>query len=368
MKKIRIIGAFLVILVWAALCVYAWVKPADAYSVSERSQLDQKPDFTLESFASGEFAKAFESYTLDQFPLRDSFRQLKSAVSYYGLWQSDNNNIYVHNGFVEKLDYPLNGEAVDTAQTLFESVYEKHIAGKTDRVFVAVVPDKGYYLTPENGFPAMDYEKLMEQMDFEWARQIDLTDTLTIEDYYRTDAHWRQEALLPTAQKLAQAMGQTGPTESNYTPTALERPFYGGYYGQAALPLSPDTMYILESDVFAEVTVTGYDELGRPVQLPIYNVDAGDDMYDTFLTGSKQSFLVLSNPNARTDRELVIFRDSFGCSLAPLLLEDYAKVTLIDLRAVSPIMLNMANYKDADVLFLFSTVVLNNPDSFRTGA
>lgn len=364
-KKISAVGAAVVVLVWAALAIFAWVKPADAYSVSERSPLDQMPQFTLESFGSGSFAKAFESYTLDQFPLRDRFRQLKAAFSYYGLWQSDNNNIYVHNGYVEKLDYPTNQEALDTAEALFEDVYQKHLKGKTSNIYFAVVPDKGYYLTPENGFPAMDYAHLMTQMDPQWAEAIDLTQSLQIEDYYRTDTHWRQEELLPVAKKLCQTMGQQGPTAENYTPQKVDRPFYGVYYGQAALPMEPDTMYIMESPLLEGITVTGYDELGKPVQQPIYNLEAGDDLYDVFLNGSQKSLLVLENPNARTDKELVIFRDSFGCSLAPLMLEDYAKVTLVDLRTLSSMALYMVNYKDADVLFLYSTIVLNNPDSFR---
>ena len=364
---IRVIGALIVIGLWAVLAVFAWVKPADETSEAERRQLAQKPVFSAESFTNGSFAAEFEDYSLDQFPLRDSFRQVKSLFSYYGLWQSDNNNIYVHTGYVEKLNYPLNEQALQTAKELFESVYEKHLKGKTEQIYFAVVPDKGYYLTPENGFPAMDYDKLMEQMTFPWAQTVDLTDVLTKEDYYRTDTHWRQEALLPAAQKLAQAMGQTGPTAEQYTPQPLERPFYGVYYGQAALPMKPDTLYTMHSTVLDGVTVTGYDDLGRQVEVPLYNMEAGADLYDTFLNGSKQSLLVIENPLAKTDRELVIFRDSFGCSIAPLLVEDYARVTLVDLRTLSPMALYMVNCKDADVLFLQSTLVLNNPDSFRTG-
>ena len=110
--------------------------------------------------------------------------------------------------------------------------------------------------------------------------------------------------------------------------------------------------------------LSGYDELGRPMELPLYNMEAGDDLYDVFLNGSQQSLVVLENPNARTDKHLVIFRDSYACSIAPLFLEDYAKVTLVDLRASQSIPM-MVNYRDADVLFLQSTLVLNNPDSYR---
>lgn len=363
-EKTRILGALLVIILWAGLAAFAWLKPADDHSVAERRKLTQAPDFSAEAFTSGQFAKDFEKYTLDQFPLRDSFRQIKSMFSYYGLLQSDNNNIYVQGGYVEKLNYPLNTEAVETAKKTFTQVYEKYVQGKTEHVYVAVVPDKGYYLTQQNGFPAMDYEALMAQLEFSWAQSVDLTDSLGKESYYRTDTHWRQEELLPVAQKISKAMGQTGPTAENYTAESMDRPFYGVYYGQAALPMQPDEMNLLQSPVFKDVKVTGYDELGRPVELPLYYMEAGDDLYDVFLNGSQQSLVVLENPNARTDKHLVIFRDSYACSIAPLFLEDYAKVTLVDLR-VSQTIPMMVSYRDADVLFLQSTLVLNNPDSYR---
>ena len=363
-EKMRIIGTLLVITLWAALAVFAWVKPADATSVAERRKLTQQPEFTAESFGSGQYAKTFEKYTLDQFPLRDSFRQVKSMFSYYGLWQSDNNNIYVRGGYVEKLNYPLDAAAVDHAKSVFTQVYENYIQGKTENIYVAVVPDKGYYLTQENGFPAMDYETLMHKMDLPFAQSVDLTDSLQKESYYRTDTHWRQEELIPVAQKLCNAMGQNGPTAENYTVETMDRPFYGVYYGQAALPMRPDDMNLLQSDMFKNIKVSGYDELGRPVELPLYNMEAGDDLYDVFFNGSQQSLVVLENPNARTQKHLVIFRDSYACSIAPLFLEDYAKVTLVDLRANQTLPM-LVSYRDADVLFLQSTLVLNNPDSYR---
>lgn len=368
-EKTRILGALLVILMWAGLAIFAWIKPADGHSVAERRKLTQAPAFSAESFASGQFAKDFEKYTLDQFPLRDSFRQIKSMFSYYGLLQSDNNNIYVQGGYVEKLNYPLSTEAVERAQKTFTQVYENFVQGKTENVYFAVVPDKGYYLTQQNGFPAMDYGQLMSKMEFPWAQSVDLTGSLQKESYYRTDTHWRQEELIPVAQKLCQAMGQTGPKAGNYRVQMLDRPFYGVYYGQAALPMQPDDMKLLQSAAFKDIQVTGYDDLGRPVELPLYNMEAGDDLYDVFFNGSKQSLVVMENPNARTQKHLVIFRDSYACSIAPLFLEDYAKVTLVDLRASQTIPM-MVNYRDADVLFLQSSLVLNNPDSYRiwTGA
>lgn len=79
------------------------------------------------------------------------------------------------------------------------------------------------------------------------------------------------------------------------------------------------------------------------------------DLYDIFLSGS-EPLLTIENPDADTEKELVLFRDSFGSSLAPLLLQGYRKVTLVDIRYMDPKLLsNYVNFQNADVLFLYST-------------
>ena len=55
-----------------------------------------------------------------------------------------------------------------------------------------------------------------------------------------------------------------------------------------------------------------------------------------------------------------MFRDSFGSSIAPLFMENYNKITLIDLRYISSdILNNYIKFENQDVLFLYSVVILN---------
>ena len=66
------------------LCFSLWgmLKEDDALSLSERRPLKQFPLLSTQEVLSGRFQSNFESYTLDQFPLRDTFRTLKAlAVS-----------------------------------------------------------------------------------------------------------------------------------------------------------------------------------------------------------------------------------------------------------------------------------------------
>ena len=144
----------------------------------------------------------------------------------------------------------------------------------------------------------------------------------------------------------------------------LDAPFYGVYCGQSALGLPPDTLRYLTGETLRACTVYDY-ETGST--LPVYDLDAaeGDDAYAMFLHGSK-ALLTLTNPNAETERELVIFRDSFASALVPLLAEGYARITLVDIRYVSPERLGSWLTFDAqDVLFLYSTPVLNNSETIK---
>lgn len=82
------------------------------------------------------------------------------------------------------------------------------MAGTDAKVYLSVIPDKNYFLAEANGYPALDYQALTDALrkQTEFAAYIDLFGTLTADDYYRTDSHWRQENLLTTADTLAAAM------------------------------------------------------------------------------------------------------------------------------------------------------------------
>lgn len=356
---IGIAAAFVFVFALWGIC-----KSDDAVSESERRPLKQFPTLNVEEVLSGRFQSNFESYTLDQFPLRDEFRTLK-ALSVCDLFgEKDNNGIYVADGYAAKLDYPVNEDSVAHAADRFRYVYETYFKDTGANVYLSVIPDKNYFLAAENGYPAMDYDKLFalvqEKSDF--AQYIDLTDALSLSSYYRTDTHWRQEALIPVASLLADAMDVSIPTD--FTPVTLDTPFYGVYRGQSALPLAPDGLTYLTNDVLDACRVYDYE---NSEYLPVYTLEKADgsDPYEIFLSGPK-SLLRIENPNAKTERRLIVFRDSFAASLVPLLAEGYSEITLVDIRYLSPTMLDkFIDLTAQDVLFLYSASVLNDSSTIK---
>ena len=344
--------------------LWSLIKPPSAMSVSERRPLATFPDLTAGTVASGEFMSGFETYAADQFPLREEFRRLKAVTAFRIFGQRDSNGIYIADGYAAALEYPMDTDSLQHAADRFRFVYDRYLAGRDMDVYLSVIPDKSLFLAGPNGIPAMDYGAFAAALcdSMEYAAYIDIMPLLELGDYYRTDIHWRQEKITDVAEHLAAGMGVSLRLE--YTERQADAPFYGVYYGQSALPLTADTLCWLDSPALEHMTVYDFETGGY---IPVYAPEKteGYDPYEMFLGGSK-SLLVIENPEAATGKELLLFRDSFGSSIAPLLAEGYTKITLIDIRYISPSMLDrFIPFDGQDVLFLYSVPVLNNSETIK---
>ena len=359
MKKYN---AIVLLCLWAVLAVSAWYLPDRDLSEAERRPLAQKPEMTVQSLLSGSFMEKFEDYSLDQFPLRDGFRTVKSLFHSYVLGQKDNNGIYLENGFAVKQEYPLNEASIDHAVDRFTALYEKYLTDSD--CYMVIVPDKNYYFAEDTGHLALDYDRFYDRFreELPWAQQIDLRDVLKRGCYYRTDTHWRQEALAMAADTICKAMGVSRQKDPHAVLTHQD--FYGVYYGQSALPLLPDSILLMENEVIQNCTV--YDhESGKTTG--IYDMEklGGKDPYEVYLSGPR-SLLTITNPAGQPGKELIVFRDSFGSAMVPLLLADYETVTVVDIRYIQMDVLDrFVDFHGQDVLLLYSTLVLNNSETIK---
>lgn len=361
MKKV---SSIVILSIWAVLTLLCWFSPEEAFSDAERRPLAQRPQLQADSLLSGRFMAEFEKYAQDQFPLREGFRTLKALFHTRILGHSDNNGIYVAQGSAAVREYPLDEQSVAHALSRFNHLYEKYLTDS--RVYMALVPDKGIYLAENSPYLALDYREMARLLEegMPWATHIDLLDTLSADDYYPTDTHWQQQKLFPAAQAICEAMGVSAPDPADYRESWQEVPFHGVYRGQSALPLPADKICLLHSPLLESCTV--YDhESGKT--LGIYDPEKleGKDPYEVYLSGPR-SLLTIENPMAATDRELIVFRDSFASPMIPLLLTDYAKITVVDIRYIQIDVLDrFLAFSGQDVLLLYSTLVLNNSQTIK---
>ena len=329
------------------------ISPDKNISTSERRKLAQFPEITISKIFNGDVISKWEKYVEDQFMERDLFRSIKSFWSMNIFAQKDNNNLFEKNNAIYKMEYPLNENNVMKSAQKINEVYQKYLKGMN--VYYSIIPEKNYYLENDNHL-IIDNNKLQKIMEEELAelKYIDITKGLQLEDYYRTDLHWKQENLRDVVDIIQKNMSLEN-IKTEYEKVDKGE-FYGAYYGQLKTNVSPDELYVLTNETIENCTTYNFETKKNN---PIYTETNSADKYDIFLSGATP-LISVENPNASTDRELLLFRDSFGSSMAPLLIENYSKITLIDLRYISSLILEeYIDFNDQDVLFLYSTVVLN---------
>ncbi|MBQ7133020.1 MAG: hypothetical protein IJO20_00825 [Ruminococcus sp.] len=262
-------------------------------------------------------------------------------------------DIILIDGSLVEIEPPMNQTMADYAVRLFGIINDEHLSSN-DCYFV-LIPDKYKYLADKKAEYDEFYSYMSKSLSF--ATAIDVYDLLDASDYYRTDPHIKQECLVDVANRILESTGREYTTR--YEENTVDTPFYGTYAHRSDLSVTPDELVYLTNDTI--------DNLYTAEGVSIYNFKKldTDEPYDFFLSGN-QTIVTINNENAQTDKRLIIFRDSFASSLAPLLCEGYSQVVLVDLRYImSEYLVDFVDFENADVLFLYSTTVMNNSFSMK---
>lgn len=363
-KKKNIANILVAAVIVFGMSIWFLCKPATDVSLSERRQLKQLPEISKDTLlglnGKTTFMDEFEKYVADQFPARETFRQINSISTLYLLGKKEINNLYLSDGYIAKMEYEIHQDSVEWSLNRINYIKDKFLANSN--VFLSIIPDKNYYLAEISGYPYIDFDaftEIFKSATKDFAGFIDLRDKLSINNYYNTDTHWKQETLTEAAAYINKSMGNE--YAFSFDEKTASEDFKGVYYGQLAMPVKSDTIKYLTGAYIDGLKVNCLDT-GKPEDIGVYNTSKLEDadMYEFFLSGSK-ALITIDNPAGAEGKELVIFRDSFTSSMAPLLVGNYAKVTLVDIRYINPGMLGrFINFEGADVLFLYSAQVLNN--------
>ena len=292
---------------------------------------------------------------MDNFYQRETFRKLKTSVELDVFNKQDVNKIYKYNDFLVEQIYPLDEKSVTNLTNKINYIKDSYLK-ETNKIYYSIIPDKNYYT--DNNHLKLDYDKMKQimQNNLKDLQYIDIFQDLGLDSYYYTDSHWKQEKLQNVAKTIAQNMNFN--ISENYNEQKITT-FKGVYAGQLPINTKEDEIRILINNTIGYANVYNYE---TKEQGEIYNFKKlnGYDKYDIYLSGATP-LIEISNSNNKENKTLIIFRDSYASSLAPLLTEGYSKITLVDTRYISPKILNeYVDFENADILFLYSTLVINS--------
>ena len=270
------------------------------------------------------------------------------------------------NAIYEKFEN-INENAINTNINKINEISDKYL--KDMNIYFTLIPNKEYYLDEQNKQQFNQIENIVRSKVNNNIKYFTIKETLELDDYYRTDMHWKQECLQNTIEKIQQELNiNVENTNNKYEEKSLGD-FYGQYYKEINdNNIKPDELKYLSNKVLENCTVYN---LENKKEEKIYNLDKVNETknkYDLFLSGAT-SISIIKNKEINNNKKLILFRDSFGSSIAPILTENYEEIILIDIRYVNYTILenyiNFEEYKNADVIFLYNTRVINKSGIFK---
>ena len=228
---------------------------------------------------------------------------------------------------------------------------------ENNMAYYAIIPSKNYYANaylPES----FDYDGMYGTLrqNIYGAAEINLFDVLSYEDYLITDFHWKQESLQGVAERLGMHLDFSVDL-SSFTENKVDN--FKGQLGYGKTDFPTETITYLTSDATDSAVVDNYQDKSFTGVYDTAKLST-TSQYDLFLSGPTP-LTTIKNESAASDKRLIIFRDSFGSSLAPLLIGEYKEIVLIDIRyVVSSTLSQFVDFEGADILFLYNDQIVNN--------
>lgn len=294
----------MVLILWA---YGLWSLFPQDYSALEMRKGAERPSLTKENLFDGSFGEAYETYLTDHAPLKPLFYELHSR-SRYALGVREIKEVYLTKDRLYQK--PLENPAL-----------EKLLAEKKDKMDVILLPYKLYY---EKNFPLALRPLHLETYQEEYAAKKrwadhDLSEILTLDDYYKGDHHLQNQGIKKVLQALRLGDYEEGMAYS----------FTGGLSRKTGLPIK-DTFLPLHPPATNPLFTYGETEAHQGEEY-VLRRDLLEEVVDKYLyyVGGNYGKLTIQGEGKG---HLLLIKDSFANPFLAFYAKQYEKITVLDLR------------------------------------
>lgn len=301
------------------------ILPDKAVSQQENRSLMTKSTIS-KTLENSRFQNDFETYLSDQFPFKDElvFCQTKLKLLCN---QKDISGAYIcKNGRLIQKIIPS-----DINEKSIVSYAEKiNDIAKENKVFVFYVPSAEITLNNllPGGAPTYDWNSLFEKLSshLENASVINSEKALENEKfYYKTDHHWNAYGAYKAYEEFCDAKGVEASPLEDFSLKSVSKDFKGTLHSKVPAINSADEILLPEVQDL-KVTADGKE-------IDFYDMSALEtkDKYNVF-QGGNHGIVEIENKDAKSDKTLLILKDSFANSFAAYISGDYKKIIMLDER------------------------------------
>ena len=375
MKKINtdaLLGLIFAVVI-GSIFILNIVTPDRVFSDEENRILQQNPEFTLTSFFEGRYEKKAESYIDDQFVLRNQFIKLKTSFD-LTLGKDCSNGVYksADNYLIEEIHKPAYKYKEATLSGL-DKFKDKYPSMKT---YFLMAPNAGYILKDKlpAGVKMPDQGKLIDAFYEEISDlgyiPVNVTDVLkdakdSTDIYYRTDHHWTTDGAYIAYKEAAKVMGLMNNTQ--FKPYTVKNDFRGTLASKSGFVNGKNDaikLYLPEKNY--ENSVIYYSD-SKKKTTEFYELENLDtkDAYTVF-GGSNHPVYTITTP-VKTNRKLLLFKDSYANSMIPFLSQNFREIVVVDPRYYFGNIDNIIQAEGiTDALFLYNANTFFSDNSLAT--
>ncbi len=418
--KLNIIVFVLVIFVGGFLF---FLIPKKAISENEQRKLSKFPKFSSKSFFSGNYTDSIDLYYADNFVFREKFLTfVEEMKNKYGFQnkklavyhskntaeldeeqiieddlidsvanKSDTLTVMVKNDTL-KSKKSVNEKVISYDRAIFVyknkafqlycgsrkrmqkfaelvNLYQKVLSPRT-QIHCLAIPQLHKYFLPEKNWANSEREK--NEIDYLYLKLAYGVKSVKVYQeiekhkgeymYFNTDHHWTGLGAYYAYRAFCSSAGFT-PYELSDFETKAIKPFYGRLYN---LTLSPELKQNPDSVVYYKFPITtsikiarrGNDfKRGRTGDL-IVEYAKGVNSYSVFLGGDFPLLKVISD--VKTNRKILVIKDSNGNAFAPFLSLHFSEVYVADYRYYKSNIVELIRENQiTDFIFVHSTIVIN---------
>lgn len=314
--------------------LYWLIAPRRTFSESERRYLAEAPKLSEEKLSDWSFDDRVETYLADQLPLRDAFVGINAYATLYTGRQISTDVYCDADGYLVEAPVKDAPEEVEKRVNRIASLGER--TGL--KPYLIVVPSTGFIRRdslPASLAALYHDDAIIARIErMEGVTPVPILKRFMREGqtwFYRTDHHWNAEGAFAAYEAYMRAAGHEPLSKDAFARREIKG-YSGSTQSRSALWLHRRDALTIDEPVGCRVTVTfsdrdgAYDTLFFEEHLNEY------DWYPIFLDGN-HPVTVIENGSAPSDAPaLLLVKDSFGNSLAPLLVPSYRTVVMVDPR------------------------------------
>ena len=346
--------------------------PDKNFSAEENRLLQTMPKPSISSIFSGRFETKAESYTADQFMLRNMFIKIKSSFD-TSLGSTESNNV-----FMCKDNYLMENISKADAKKM-ENNYNslaklKQLYPNINMDFM-LVPNAANIMSDKLPLFAVTEDQNKQMDDFFKKIQsiginpVDVRATFKknkekIELYYHTDHHWTTDGAYLAYQDFA----KKNKLNSNikYDALAVKNDFRGTLASKSGFTNGLNDMIKIylpkEGQNYKNSVIFYSDTKEKTTEFYKLNNLKKKDTYTVF-GGSNHPIYSIKTP-VSSQRKLLLIKDSYANSFIPFLSQDYREIIVIDPRYFFDDISEIIKANGiTDVLFLYNANTFFNDNS-----